>query len=401
MNEMTKANLVDNSVFEDLFVLEMANNHWGSVERGKAIIEAFGAIVQKHGVKAAIKMQFRDVENFIHPKFKGDDERYIQKTEATKLSLADFAELTQCIADQGCLPMATPFDEQSVGWCEELNYDVIKIASSDINDWSLLSRIAETMKPVIVSTGGAREEQIDAVVEFFDNRKIPISINHCVSLYPSEDSELELSQIDYLVARYPNKVIGLSTHEYTDWHSSMLMSYAKGARTWERHIDIDDGVHKVSSYCSLPDQIDRWFTAYKKSLHNEWLNSEYAPPHQLQGKAYLDNLVRGVYAKGAIPAGTKIDQCNFDEYFFLAVPLLKGQLSGRETIVSATLAKEIGAGEGLLSLTFRMPIRHWDLMLRKYWNAVAKLTSASENQRRYQRKKPIWQKCICELRDLL
>ena len=79
MNEMTNGKLVDNSLFEDLFVLEMANNHWGSVERGKAIIEAFGAIVRKHGVKAAIKMQFRDVDNFIHPEFKGDGERYIKK----------------------------------------------------------------------------------------------------------------------------------------------------------------------------------------------------------------------------------------------------------------------------------------------------------------------------------
>ena len=101
MNEMTNGKLVDNSLFEDLFVLEMANNHWGSVERGKAIIEAFGAIVRKHGVKAAIKMQFRDVDNFIHPEFKGDSERYIKKTEATKLSFADFSELTRCIVDQG------------------------------------------------------------------------------------------------------------------------------------------------------------------------------------------------------------------------------------------------------------------------------------------------------------
>ena len=347
MNEMTNGKLVDNSLFEDLFVLEMANNHWGSVERGKAIIEAFGAIVRKHGVKAAIKMQFRDVENFIHPEFKGDDERYIKKTEATKLSLADFAELTRCIIDQGCLPMATPFDEKSVGWCEALDYDVIKIASSDINDWSLLSCIAETRKPVIVSTGGAREEQIDAVVEFFNDRRIPVSINHCVSLYPSEDSELELSQIDYLLARYPDKVIGLSTHEYTDWHSSMLMSYAKGARTWERHIDIDDGVHEVSSYCSLPDQIDEWFTAYKKACTMNGSTMKTRRHISRKEKSYLNNLVRGVYAKGAVPSGTMIDQSNFDEYFFLAVPLLKGQLSGQETLVGAVLAKEIKSGEGL------------------------------------------------------
>ena len=347
MNEMSNGKLVDNSVFEDLFVLEMANNHWGSVERGKAIIDAFGAVVRKHGVKAAIKMQFRDVENFIHPEFKGDDERYIQKTEATKLSLSDFAELTRCIIDQGCLPMATPFDEKSVGWCETLDYDVIKIASSDINDWSLLSRIAETGKPVIVSTGGAHEEQIDAVVEFFNARGIPISINHCVSLYPSEDSELELSQIDYLVARYPNKVIGLSTHEYTDWYSSMLMSYAKGARTWERHIDIDDGVHKVSSYCSLPHQIDEWFSAYKKARTMNGSTTSVRRHISGKEKSYLDNLARGAYARGVVPSGTMIDQSNFDEYFFLAVPLLKGQLSGRETLVGAVLAKEVKPGEGL------------------------------------------------------
>lgn len=347
MNEMTNRKLVDNSLFEDLFVLEMANNHWGSVDRGKAIIETFGAVVRKHGVKAAIKMQFRDVENFIHPEFKGDDERYIQKTEATKLSLADFAELTRCIIEQGCLPMATPFDEKSVGWCEALDYDVIKIASSDINDWSLLSRIAETRKPVIVSTGGADEDQIDATVEFFSERGIPISINHCVSLYPSEDSELELSQIDYLVARYPNKVIGLSTHEYTDWHSSMLMSYAKGARTWERHIDIDDGVHKVSSYCSLPDQIDEWFTAYKKACTMNGSTTTSRRHISGKEKTYLNNLVRGVYAKGAVPSGTMINQSNFDEYFFLAVPLLKGQLSGQEKLVDVVLAKDIKSGEGL------------------------------------------------------
>ena len=118
-------------------------------------------------------------------------------------------------------------------------------------------------------------------------------------------------------------------------------------------------------------------------------------------KAYLDNLVRGVYAKGAVPAGTKIDQCNFDEYFFLAVPLLKGQLSGRETIVSATLAKEIGAGEGL----FISDISNADQALG--FDATEILERGREANKRIgksaqvSKKKPIWQKCICELRDLL
>ena len=84
---------------------------------------------------------------------------------------------------------------------------------------------------------------------FFENRNIPLAINHCVSVYPSEDEELEMNQIDYLKSRYPSHVIGFSTHEYHDWQSSMLIAYAKGARTFERHVDINSDGNKVSQYC--------------------------------------------------------------------------------------------------------------------------------------------------------
>ena len=50
-------------VFEELFVLEMANNHWGSVERGLEIIRQHSRIVRFNNVRAAIKLQFRDVDN--------------------------------------------------------------------------------------------------------------------------------------------------------------------------------------------------------------------------------------------------------------------------------------------------------------------------------------------------
>ena len=68
---------------------------------------------------------------------------------------------------------------------------------------------------------------------FFKARD-PACVNHCVSLYPSEDHHLQLDQIDYLRNRYPANVIGFSTHEYHDWSNSMMISYGKGARSWER-----------------------------------------------------------------------------------------------------------------------------------------------------------------------
>ena len=334
-------------IFNDLFVLEMANNHWGDLERGKQIVRTYAELARKYNVKAAIKMQFRDVDNFIHPEYKGDTERYIKKTESTRLSFADFQELTELIGQEGCIPMATPFDESSVAWCENLDYAIIKIASSDINDWNLLKRVVKAKRPVIISTGGASEKQIDAAVSFFDQNYRPLAINHCISLYPSEDSQLELSQIDYLKSRYPNNVIGLSTHEYNDWSSSMLMSYAKGARTWERHIDIDDGLHKVAPYCSLPHQIEEWFRAFHKAQEMNGLSSAVRRAISQKEKKYLENLVRGTYAKVKISEGTVITDENYHEYFFQAIPLQKAQFSGRENIIGGIISKNLEPGDGL------------------------------------------------------
>jgi len=204
----------DRDLFENLFVLEMANNHWGKLARGLKIIRDHAAVIKFNNVKAAIKLQFRDVDEFIHPEFKGNQEnRYIKKTEATKLSKADFARMIEEIRYISCIPMATPFDEKSVDLCVEFNMPIIKLASSDVNDWVLIDKIASTRRPVIASTGGASEKDLDDLVLYFEKRNIPLAINHCISLYPSEDDILQLDQIDYLKARYPDHVIGLSTHE--------------------------------------------------------------------------------------------------------------------------------------------------------------------------------------------
>ncbi len=338
----------DRELFENLFVLEAANNHWGSLERGKKIVNDFGKIVRYNNIKAAIKFQFRDVDNFIHADYKGTtDVRYISKTEATKLNHAQFRELLKEVEKVGCIPMATPFDEASVDFVVELDLPIIKIASSDVNDWPLLEKIASTKRPAIISSGGATEKSLDDVVSFFENRNIPLAINHCVSLYPSEDHQLELNQIDYLKNRYPEHVIGLSTHEYHDWHSSMLMSYAKGARTWERHVDIDhDGV-AVSPYCSLPEQVDEWFKAFKKAQEMSGGSStdrRILPPEEIK---YLDALVRGVYARKDLPTGYEFDSSTFDRDFYLAIPLLKGQLSCREILNGEKLTQELKANEPL------------------------------------------------------
>jgi N-acetylneuraminate synthase len=338
----------DRDLFMNLFVLEMANNHWGQLERALKIVRAHGTVVRYNNVRAAIKLQFRDVDQFIHPTFKGSQHcRYVKKTEATRLHRAEYAALVKAIVEVGCIPMATPFDEASVELCVRFDLPIIKIASSDANDWPLLERIAATRLPVIASSGGTSEKDLDDLVTFFENRSIPLALNHCVSLYPSEDDDLELNQIDYFRQRYPGHVIGFSTHEYRDWEASMLLSYAKGARTWERHIDIDSDGIAVSPYCSLPEQVDRWLKAFHKAKEMCGGSSDARRVLPRREVEYLDGLVRGVYARRNVEAGYVFSKASFEQDFYLAIPLQRGQLSCREILNGEHLVRPLEADQAL------------------------------------------------------
>jgi sialic acid synthase SpsE len=329
--------MIDKDIFEDLFVLEMANNHLGSVERGLKIIGEFAQVVRFNNIRATIKLQLRDVEKFVHRDFLESKERYIQKTISTRMSDDGYAALVKAIRQAGCMPTATPFDERSVDLCCELGIQMLKIASSDLNDWILIERIAKTKKPVVVSTGGSSLKDMDDIVTFFANRNIPLAINHCVSIYPSEDSHLELNQIDFLRNRYPHNTIGFSTHECTDWTNSILIAYAKGARLFERHIDSNSDGAKVSPYCSLPHQIDQWFRSFhkvKEMCGSPGVQKRIPLKEEIK---YLDALVRGVYAKEDLPEGYSLT----DDDVYLAIPLQKGQLSCRELMRGEVLLKAV------------------------------------------------------------
>jgi len=330
--------MTGNDIFDELFVLELANNQLGDLQRGGKIISNYAQVVRFNNVRAAIKLQLRDVDSFIHQEFRHrDDIRYIKKTLDTRLKPEDYAKLVQAIREASCIPMATPFDESSVDFCCEVGIPILKIASSDCNDWVLIEKMAKTKKPMIVSTGGSSLKDIDDLVTFVDNRHIPLAINHCVSLYPLEDSDLELNQIDFLRNRYPNHVIGFSTHEYHDWTSSMLMAYAKGARTFERHVDIQTEGMTVSPYCSVPEQVDTWFKAFhraKRMCGAPGTQKRLAPQKEI---AYLDSLVRGVYAKRDLPVGHVLQ----DADVYLAIPLQQGQISCRELMRGEVIRKSV------------------------------------------------------------
>ena len=321
---------MNRDIFENLFVLEMTNNHQGKLERGLQIVHEHSRIVRFNNVRAAIKLQFRDVESFVHKDFRErSDIRYVKRVLDTKLPKEAYAALVEAIKKSGCIPMATPFDEKSVDWCVEFNLPIVKIASADSNDWLLLEKIASTRKPTIVSFGGTPLKDMDDVVTFFERRDIPLAINHCVAAYPHEDSEAELEQIEFLRDRYPGHVIGYSCHEYRDWATSIAIAYAKGARTFERHIDINSGGFNAAPYSSLPEHLDLWFKAFHKVVEFCGTARQVRKVPLAKETAYLDSYIRGVYARNDLLAGQVLTENDV----YMAIPLQKGQISCRELML--------------------------------------------------------------------
>jgi N-acetylneuraminate synthase len=128
----------------------------------------------------------------------------------------------------------------------------------------------------------------------------------------------------------------------------MFLSYAKGARTWERHVDINYQDVPVSPYCSLPENIDKWFKAFNKSVEMCGGSSDSRRVISRKEIEYLDALVRGAYAKTDIKSGTILNNDNFDELFYMAVPLQKGQISVREVINGIQITKDLKQNEPLM-----------------------------------------------------
>src|SRR5262249_12090106 len=138
-----------------------------------------------------------------------------------------------------------------------------------------------------------------------------------------------------------------SSHEYRDWEASMLLSYAKGARTWERHIDIDDDGFDVSQYCSLPAQVDKWLKTFHVARQMCGGSDDARRVLSRREIEYLDELVRGVYARRALEPGYTLSKHSFDRDLYLAIPLQRGQLSCREIMDGVRLTQPVRRDEPL------------------------------------------------------
>ena len=143
--------------------------------------------------------------------------------------------------DLGLLFISTPFDLQSVDVLSPL-VDAYKISSGDNTFYPLLSRVADTGKPLIVSSGLADIDEISRTAAFvqarWQDRSISgdLAVLHCVTSYPVRPEDANLRAIAHLasVLRVP---VGYSDH--TLGNDAAVLSVAVGARLVEKHFTLD------------------------------------------------------------------------------------------------------------------------------------------------------------------
>jgi sialic acid synthase SpsE/mannose-6-phosphate isomerase-like protein (cupin superfamily) len=309
--------------FEKLFIFELANNHMGDLKHGIDIIRAMAKVCKKYNsFKFGFKLQYRELNSFIHPDFKGrKDIKYIKRFEETRLAEKELESLNKEIAKAGFAPICTPFDEKSVDLIEKHGFSIIKIGSCSFTDWPLLERIAQTNLPIIASTASATLEEIDRVVTFFENRNKKLCVMHCVGEYPTKKENLQLNQIELLKQRYPDIAIGFSTHEEPENADSIKIAIAKGANVFERHVALDSQKYSINAYSSTPGQIDKWLQAAQEAYQMCGVeNGRYQITEKERND--LRGLRRGVFAKVDLKKGEKLSCDNI----FYAIPCKEGQI---------------------------------------------------------------------------
>jgi len=223
-----------------LFVAEISGNHLGELNRCLDLIS-----VAKDSGANAVKFQTFIPEKMTLdidlPEFRVSNEhalwggqKLIDLYRQTATPLEWHEELFNHSRNLGLIPFSTPFDLESVDLLESLGCSIYKIASLESSDITLIKKVAQTMKPIIISTGATYFEEIqDAVDACLSVGNANITLLICTSAYPALPKDANLNRLQSLKKNFKVS-IGISDH--TLGIGTSIAAIALGAKVVEKHL---------------------------------------------------------------------------------------------------------------------------------------------------------------------
>lgn len=216
-----------------LVIAEIGQNHNGDMEIAKKLISA-----AKGGGADIAKFQLYDVDTIFSANFE-----WYKETKGAQLTREQVMELSDWCQKVGIEFMASVFDTERVGWCEEIGMKRYKIASRSIYDKKLINAIAKTGKDIIASLGmykGKGFPRIDTTGK--------VDFLYCIAKYPALLEDLNLLEVDF------SKYSGFSDH--TIGIEAALVAVARGAKIIEKHFTLNKKMHGPDHILSMePDEL--------------------------------------------------------------------------------------------------------------------------------------------------
>lgn len=296
-----------NKVF---IVAELSANHHGSKEIALETIHA-----AKRAGADAVKLQTYKADT-ITLDCQGEDFKIQQGTLWDGRNLYDLyneaytpwewhKELFHMAREEGLICFSSPFDKTAVDFLETLNNPIYKIASFEITDIPLIEYAARKMKPMVISTGIAMEEDIRLAVETCRSvGNEDITLLKCTSAYPAPIEDANLLTMADMKERFGVKV-GLSDH--TMGNKVVLAATALGAEMIEKHFIIDRSIGGPDAAFSMNREE---FAGMVKSVREveKALGEVYYPTDlgQIKGRQFS----RSLYVAEDMKAGDVITEKN-------------------------------------------------------------------------------------------
>ena len=220
--------------FPPLVVAEIGINHNGSLKEAFKLVDAAkeaGLEIVKHQTHI-VEDEMSTAAKKVFPGNSPNKSIYDIMKECS-LNEDDETSLKEYVEEQGMIFFSTPFSRKAVDRLEKMEVEFYKIGSGECNNYPLIEYIAETKKPIILSTGMNDISSIKPAVEIIESQKIDYALMHTTNLYPTPYNLVRLGALNDLKKNFPNAIIGLSDH--TDNNLACFSAIAMGASIVERH----------------------------------------------------------------------------------------------------------------------------------------------------------------------
>ena len=176
-----------------------------------------------------------------------------------------YKELKDYVESLGLKFLVTPFSKLAAMKIDSL-VDRWKIASCDLTDLELLRYLAETKKPIILSTGMSEMPEIMRALDIVTSHGSKITLMHCISMYPTLERKLNLNTINYFKKGFPNFRIGFSDHSQSLFAPSLAV--AMGCEVIEKHLTLDKNAYGPDHLTSLiPREFKKMVQEIRRTEH--------------------------------------------------------------------------------------------------------------------------------------